>query len=614
MRNTIIRVIAFIFALVSICAFIIGSTLEGIATEWDFEGYNTYQEFYEGNNEEYSDIYIENIVDLYTNQNTVSDYEELIYYIESYNLEEVAVRLTTIDGDVVYDNVPSDYSGISYNVIELSGYSGPGVESFILELHVGESFNRGYVDPKGIQEGLEFMYNTRDYTEFAIIISSIITALSLFILILLVGKDNNSNEIKLSIIDRFPLEIGIAFNIFLTGLICTYITFYYEISFTLVLLSLFFIVLIQLISFLTIVVRLKSKTLISNSITYIVLKWLLSPIRYFMGVIKYAFLEIPLVLKASLILIILGFMALIGLVSSYFIWTIAMIISAVIFMMTYFYLANLKSSIKKISEGDLDYKTDTKYMILDFKEMAENLNKINEGLEEATQKKIKSERLKAELITNVSHDIKTPLTSIINYVDLIKKQNIQDETVNEYVEVLERQTQKLKRLTTDLVDASKINSGNIESNLEDVFVSVILGQIEGEYKEKLTENSLNLIINYPKEDLVIKADPKHLNRIIDNLMINILKYSLENTRVYIDVTNNEKSVSVIIKNTSKMQLNISADELMQRFVRGDESRNTEGNGLGLSIAQSLASTQGAELEITVDGDLFKAEIIYNILQ
>ncbi len=711
MRNSIIRIIAFILTLISICTFIIGSTFRGISSSFHFDGYMSYEEFYEGENESQALDYLESSMSYFENYARSSSKEnflELVEYDAINYLDYTHIRVTDENNSVLFDNVSLDeseyltsykqtieikgyqngeiayfdlgyldefkhlyslseiegnfylkengtisyiepitnidedslivsytingevyksgdrFTGANNEIFELNEYgelvtiqSGELSSTLVVELFYNQDSSSGYAysftgsSSDGMNEILEQVYCTRNIIDEIIIISAIICAISLFILITYTGKQKGTNEISLNFIDRMPLEITICINLGLSALIYTYGWLFYETSYNLMLLSLGFIVLIQLISLVTIVVRLKSKTLIKNSFTYIVIKWLLSPIRYFMGVLRYAFLEVPLVLKAVIIVIALGLLALIGVISSYFLWSIAMLASAMIFLITYFYLANLKSSIKKISQGDLDYKTDTKYMILDFKEMAEDLNKINEGLEEATQKKIKSERLKAELITNVSHDIKTPLTSIINYVDLIKKQNIQDETVNEYIEVLDRQSQKLKRLTSDLVDASKINSGNIDSKLEDVNISVVLGQIEGEYKEKLSQKSLNLIVNYPNEDLIIKADGKHLNRIIDNLMINILKYSLENTRVYIDVKNSENLVSVIIKNTSKTQLNISADELMQRFVRGDESRNTEGNGLGLSIAQSLATVQEAHLDITVDGDLFKAEIVFN---
>ena len=269
---------------------------------------------------------------------------------------------------------------------------------------------------------------------------------------------------------------------------------------------------------------------------------------------------------------------------------------------------NLQKGAKCIADGNLAEPIDTTKMFWEFKKHGEYINQSGEGISLAVEERIKSERLKTELITNVSHDIKTPLTSIINYVDLIKKENITDETLLEYIEVLDRQSARLKKLIEDLMEASKASTGNLACNMEEVNLTVFLGQLVGEFEEKLNQIGLEVIITKPEEVLYIQADGRHLWRIMENLMNNIYKYSLPQSRVYINLEKHEQMIALVFKNISKTQLNISSDELMERFVRGDSSRNTEGNGLGLSIAQSLAELLGGTMKLEIDGDLFKVNL------
>ena len=221
---------------------------------------------------------------------------------------------------------------------------------------------------------------------------------------------------------------------------------------------------------------------------------------------------------------------------------------------------------------------------------------------------MKSERFKTELITNVSHDIKTPLTSIINYTDLLKKENIETEPVKGYIEVLDRQSERLKKLINDLLEASKASSGNIKMEIAEVDAGLMLEQVYGEYQDKFEKAGLTGIVTKPSETVHIKADVNHLFRVFDNILSNVVKYAQPDTRVYIDLIKNADKVTIAFKNISKEKLNITGEELMERFVRGDRARNTEGSGLGLSIAKSLTNLMGGELEIIVDGDLFKVEV------
>ena len=266
----------------------------------------------------------------------------------------------------------------------------------------------------------------------------------------------------------------------------------------------------------------------------------------------------------------------------------------------------LRQGTKTIVGGDLEYQIDTRRMPYDLRLQAEDLNNISAGLSAAVDEKMKSERFKAELITNVSHDLKTPLTSIINYVDLLKKQDIQDPVTAEYIAVLDRKSQRLKKLTEDLVEASKASTGNLTVNRERLGMVQLVQQAAGEFEEKFAQSGLTLVAAFPPEEVYVRADGRHLWRILENLLSNCHKYALSGTRVYLDVMRWEGKVILSIKNISRQQLNIPASQLVERFVRGEESRTTEGSGLGLSIARSLTELQGGAFELAVDGDLFKA--------
>jgi signal transduction histidine kinase len=243
----------------------------------------------------------------------------------------------------------------------------------------------------------------------------------------------------------------------------------------------------------------------------------------------------------------------------------------------------------------------------ELEELGENINHLKQGMEKAINESIKAERLKTDLITNVSHDLKTPLTSIINYTDLLKKEKIENENAKKYIDILEKKSKKLKILTEDLIEVSKISSGNETVALEKIDFKELVLQANGEFAEKFEEKNLEVISNLPKEAVIVDLDGKKMWRVLENLYQNVYKYSLENTRVYVDLIVNDHIVFTI-KNISKEKLNISPDELMERFIRGDSSRHTGGNGLGLSIAKDLSKLNGGTLSIQIDGDLFVAKI------
>ena len=265
----------------------------------------------------------------------------------------------------------------------------------------------------------------------------------------------------------------------------------------------------------------------------------------------------------------------------------------------------LLDGLKRITDGELSYKIPKEKLHGDQKTMAQYINRIGDGLDAAVEKSLKDERLKTELITNVSHDLKTPLTSIINYVDLLKRKNFTDPEVLKYLEVLDAKAHRLKSLTEDVVEASKASTGNLTLEMTDINFVEMLYQVMGEFEERLADRHLTLMTHFPDTPAMISADGRRMWRILENLFGNILKYAMENTRVYAEVLLKHDQVIFTLKNISAQPLNIPAEELTERFIRGDVARNTEGSGLGLSIAQSLTQLQGGTFELYLDGDLFK---------
>ena len=270
------------------------------------------------------------------------------------------------------------------------------------------------------------------------------------------------------------------------------------------------------------------------------------------------------------------------------------------------------AGLKKITDGDLQYKIPTEKLSGEQEMVADYINHIGEGLDAAVENSLKNERMKTELITNVSHDIKTPLTSIINYVDLLKRENPEDPKIRGYLEVLENKAQRLKVLTEDVVEASKASTGNIALEMTDLNFIELVHQVIGEFEEKFEERNLKMVVHFDEEEAIICADGRRLWRVLENVFGNVSKYAMENTRVYVDVKVDRPNVQLSLKNISAQPLNISAEELTERFIRGDVSRNTEGSGLGLSIAKDLVQLQGGEFKLYLDGDLFKVTIEFKM--
>ncbi|WP_305302904.1 sensor histidine kinase [Romboutsia ilealis] len=274
-------------------------------------------------------------------------------------------------------------------------------------------------------------------------------------------------------------------------------------------------------------------------------------------------------------------------------------------------IETIRNGIYKIKNGNIEHKIEIKKDLL-FDDIVKDINEIGKTINIAVEERLKSERMKNELITNVSHDLKTPLTAIINYISLMKKEDIQPKHINDYVQVLDKRSQRLKILIEDLFEASKIGSNNIELNLEENDINQLLTQTLVEMEDYINESKLDFIVNTPDKEVYILADGKKTFRVFENIISNILKYSLEKTRVYIDLVESDKKVHISFKNISKHQLNFDPDEITERFTRGDLSRNTEGSGLGLAIAKGLIEAQGGELKVDIIGDLFIVNIDFNI--
>ena len=359
-----------------------------------------------------------------------------------------------------------------------------------------------------------------------------------------------------------------------------------------------------MVGYLSLVRRIKGRTLWKNS----VLKWLCGFVR---RVIRHIG-EVWRVVLAFLGILFLHFLVLLSDGSSLFVLLMfAVDILAAVYMVHQAIGRNrLGRGIGRIASGEVDYKIPLDGLKGGQRDIAEKINTIGEGLDAAVAASMKNERLKTDLITNVSHDIKTPLTSIINYVDLLKRENFADPKIRGYIEVLEAKAQRLKNLTEDVVEASKVSSGNITLEYMNIDLAEMIQQTSGEFAEKFSARHLTEVLSLPEGGAVIHVDGRRMWRVLENIYNNAAKYAMEGTRVYADLTADGTRVVFSLKNVSQQPLNISADELTERFIRGDVSRSTEGSGLGLSIAKSLAEMQGGTFEIYLDGDLFKVTITF----
>ena len=419
--------------------------------------------------------------------------------------------------------------------------------------------------------------------------------------------------IHLTWLDKIPADV------WLLVLLCTFFigweAFYYEWGRVFFCAALVPLVLLFLCAF---AAQCKAGTVLRGALIGRIARFLWRIVRAIFRALLHTLARLPLVWKTALVgLVIAGAEFLLYINDFYRVRYGVFLVMKLIELLAVLYIAvslrTLQKGGEKLARGDFSSPIDTRYLIGDFKRYGQELNDVQGGLEQAVQEQMKAEHLKTELITNVSHDIKTPLTSIVNYVDLLKKEDMPSPAAREYVNVLDRQSHRLKKLTEDLVEASKASSGALNVELQPTDVNVLLSQIEGEYQERLAACHLTLVTQPPAPGTMIQADSRLLSRVMDNLVSNVCKYALENTRVYVTAAVRDGQAVISFKNVSRDELNISPDELMERFVRGDASRHSEGSGLGLSIARSLVQLQGGTFALSIDADLFRADIVFPLI-
>ncbi|MBQ8448141.1 MAG: HAMP domain-containing histidine kinase [Clostridia bacterium] len=471
--------------------------------------------------------------------------------------------------------------------------------------------------------GVDFIVNMKYWIILFAVFTAVMCFLSLVFLCASAGR-NGEGELKLSFFNRIPIDIFWGF----CALACfILILAFSELSlgdeyewFTVamfVMVSSLCAVMLSA-SIVTLAARIKAKKWYKNTVIYRILKLLKKLFSAIGQGAIFLMKNVSLFWQALGALIVLKAMELFCIMAGSEIYILFWIFEflALIALVIYVTLSlrKLQKAAREMAGGNLDYRAELAGMPHALREHGENLNNIGEGLKTALGEKMKSEHMKAELITNVSHDIKTPLTSIVNYVDLLKKEGLESENAAEYLEVLDRQSAKLKKLTEDLIEASKATSGCIAVNAEELDINVLLSQACGEYEGKLSENKLTPVLTLAESNPVVFADGGLVWRVFDNLLNNICKYSQKGTRVYLKTETKAGKAHITFSNISAAQLDISSEELMERFVRGDSSRNTEGSGLGLSIARSLTELQSGFFDIKIDGDLFKVEITFDIIK
>ena len=451
-----------------------------------------------------------------------------------------------------------------------------------------------------------------EHTGLTIFLTALFALLALFCFcfsLAAAGHWQGHEGIHLTWLDKIPADV------WLIVLLCTFFigweAFYYGWGLVFFCAALVPLVLLFLCAF---AAQCKAGTVLRASLIARIARFLWRIVRsLFLGLWRIA-KNLPLLWKTALVMAGVFFLEMLFVLAGYgSVDGIFVIMKAVELLAALYIALNLRTLQKggeKLADGDFSSPIDTRYLIGDFKRYGQELNDVQSGLEQAVQEQMKAEHLKTELITNVSHDIKTPLTSIVNYVDLLKKEDIPSPEAREYIAVLDRQSHRLKKLTEDLVEASKASSGVLNVDLQPTDVNVLFSQIEGEYQERLAACQLTLVTQPPAPGTVIRADSRLLSRVMDNLVSNICKYALPSTRVYVVSTLSREAVTISFKNVSRDELNISPDELMERFVRGDASRHTEGSGLGLSIARSLVQLQGGRFDLAIDADLFRADITF----
>ncbi|NLF35151.1 MAG: HAMP domain-containing histidine kinase, partial [Clostridiales bacterium] len=466
---------------------------------------------------------------------------------------------------------------------------------------------------------LLWFYGERYVLIGAAVFCLLLSVVTFIFLMCAAGHRKGREEVVLNLQDRIPFDLYLCAAGFCVVVLAYGATelgrFSYDVFFVAVAgLLLVLAGLVVLAVCMTLATRVKTRTVLRNTVLWRCAALLLRVFRFIRRELVETFQNIPAIWRAALIFcgatiinVLLAWGAFWGRSGGFlmvgFVFNFLLLVAVCRLARS---LNDLKLAGERLAEGNLDYKVDTARLRWDFKTHGENLNAIGDGMSIAVNQKMRSERLKTELITNVSHDLKTPLTSIVNYVDLMKKEQLEGRAA-ECLEVLDRQSNRLKKLTEDLVEASKASTGNIALALTRTDVAELVNQAVGEYAQRLEEAGLEAVVSLPAEEVFIRADGRLIWRVFDNLLNNACKYAQPGTRLYVDVQPSPAEVTITMKNISRDKLNLDAEELMERFVRGESSRTAEGSGLGLNIARSLVELQKGRFHLSVDGDLFKVE-------
>ena len=457
----------------------------------------------------------------------------------------------------------------------------------------------------------DFMLQHKQLPIYSCLMSLVLLVIIAIYLFWAIGYKQDEEGISLNAMDQIPYEIismiCFSFLAIALSIITNFFDMYHYVVVTLYMIAYLIGYLACAIWGVTTIKRIKAKAFWKSFLSYKIIRWFYYKTKKFISEMNRKTSS-----SKKVFWYYWGFIVISVVLASMIGTGISLILLGVFWLWAFYRLRRynrqqneIKEALQKIYEGKTQIYLEEQELEGVLKEMAVYINDIAGGFSNAIEESLKSERLKTELITNVSHDIKTPLTSIINYVDLLKKEEIPNQKIKEYINILDKKSYRLKKLTEDLVEASKVSSGNVKLNREEINLKELIHQSIGEFKDRLEGKNLKIEMSMPEGDIKIKADNRYLYRVIENLFSNITKYALDGSRVYIDLKKERNKIEVSIKNISKDQLNISSEELMQRFVRGDKSRYTEGSGLGLSIAKSLTELQGGEFTIYIDGDLFK---------
>lgn len=559
---------------------------------------------------------------VYTNKEAYGDYTQL-----EQNLEKILKEHTFA---VVYPDLSecvTDIPNISLQVWNHTIKQSLDTEDFVFAVNVDIEFPIADSIASDA-ETFEKYANLMLPVLLGTILSCVIWLISMIWLTVAVGRKPEDEEIHLNSFDRWYTEIaaGIVIGVWLVGVMGMVTVISNSLIGTFNNMQILIILLVIcgiytmawfLTGYLSLVRRIKAGTFWKNSLLRRILKWIGKCNRKiidFIGSFSRNTSEKIKVLFGIGGFVFLQFLLMLFMINASGIFALVLIVAdvaAIVYAVRKVDGLDLvMDGLKKISDGELQYKIKTEQLTGKYKAMAEYINNIGDGLDAAVENSLKKERMQTVLITNVSHDLKTPLTSIINYVDLLKRENLTDPKVQEYLRILDEKSQRLKVLTEDVVEASKASTGNIKFEMNDIDFVEMVQQVIGEFEEKFQEKNLTMMVHFTDEPSMIYADGQKMWRVLENVFGNVAKYAMEGTRVYAEISNKDKKVIFSLKNISAQPLNFSADELTERFIRGDVARNTEGSGLGLSIAKSLTELQGGEFKLYLDGDLFKVMITF----